>query len=310
MGPSGSGKSTLLNIIGGLDHVSSGEVILDGDRIDSLDENALVDIRRGKIAYVFQQYHLIPSLTALENVLLPLTFCGENNKHEKALGILKRVGLEKRAEHKPSQLSGGEQQRVAIARAYATDPDLRVDPNERLRFSADSPLVGIDAATFCSNAIYPIELMPGWLKAIASVNPLTYVVDAIRSLLVTNDFSRSSPVHAGSASVAVTYTGGWSGPRSSPGATSRRSTTPLPSLSPVSGMPSPSLSGHPADCGGPGIEGQASIASGIPSLSVSAFACSSSIPLANMAGISSAGLPENSLLESYAQKAKVLSAAA
>jgi len=124
MGPSGSGKSTLLNIIGGLDHISSGEVILDGERIDSLDENALVDIRRGKIAYVFQQYHLIPSLTALENVLLPLTFCGANNKDQKALGILKRVGLEQRAEHKPSQLSGGEQQRVAIARALVNDPSL------------------------------------------------------------------------------------------------------------------------------------------------------------------------------------------
>ena len=124
MGPSGSGKSTLLNIIGGLDHISSGEVILDGERIDNLDENALVDIRRGKIAYVFQQYHLIPSLTALENVLLPLTFCGANNKDQKALGILKRVGLEQRAEHKPSQLSGGEQQRVAIARALVNDPSL------------------------------------------------------------------------------------------------------------------------------------------------------------------------------------------
>ena len=124
MGPSGSGKSTLLNIIGGLDRISSGEVILDGKRIDGLDENALVDVRRGKIAYVFQQYHLIPSLTALENVLLPLTFCGANNGSQKALDILKRVGLERRAEHKPSQLSGGEQQRVAIARALVNDPSL------------------------------------------------------------------------------------------------------------------------------------------------------------------------------------------
>ena len=122
MGPSGSGKSTLLNIIGGLDRISSGEVILDGKRIDGLDENALVDVRRGKIAYVFQQYHLIPSLTALENVLLPLTFCGANNGSQKALDILKRVGLERRAEHKPSQLSGGEQQRVAIARALVNSP--------------------------------------------------------------------------------------------------------------------------------------------------------------------------------------------
>ena len=138
MGPSGSGKSTLLNIIGGLDHISSGEVILDGKRIDSLDENALVDVRRGKIAYVFQQYHLIPSLTALENVLLPLTFCGANNKNQKALDILKRVGLEKRAEHKPSQLSGGEQQRVAIARALVNDPSLVL---------ADEPTGNMDRKT-------------------------------------------------------------------------------------------------------------------------------------------------------------------
>ena len=138
MGPSGSGKSTLLNIIGGLDHISSGEVILDGKRIDSLDENALVDVRRGKIAYVFQQYHLIPSLTALENVLLPLTFCGTNKKDQKALDILKRVGLEKRAEHKPSQLSGGEQQRVAIARALVNDPSLIL---------ADEPTGNMDRKT-------------------------------------------------------------------------------------------------------------------------------------------------------------------
>lgn len=138
MGPSGSGKSTLLNIIGGLDHISSGEVILDGERIDNLDENALVDIRRGKIAYVFQQYHLIPSLTALENVLLPLTFCEADHKDQKALDILKRVGLGKRAEHNPSQLSGGEQQRVAIARALVNDPSLIL---------ADEPTGNMDRKT-------------------------------------------------------------------------------------------------------------------------------------------------------------------
>ena len=124
MGPSGSGKSTFLNILGGLDRLSNGEVILNGKRIDSLDENALVDIRRGEIAYVFQQYHLLLSLTALENVLLPLIFCGGSKESNKAMDILKRVGLEKRAEHKPTQLSGGEQQRVAIARALVNDPSL------------------------------------------------------------------------------------------------------------------------------------------------------------------------------------------
>ena len=138
MGPSGSGKSTLLNIIGGLDRISSGEVILNGKRIDNLDENALVDIRRGKIAYVFQQYHLLPSLTALENVLLPLIFCGASKEDRKALDILKRVGLEKRAEHKPSQLSGGEQQRVAIARALVNVPSFIL---------ADEPTGNMDQKT-------------------------------------------------------------------------------------------------------------------------------------------------------------------
>lgn len=122
MGPSGSGKSTLLNVIGGLDSLSSGEVILDNERIDNLDENELVRLRRGKISYVFQQYHLLPSLTAFENVILPITFSGTNGKHERALELLKRVGLEKRIDHKPTQLSGGEQQRVAIARALVNDP--------------------------------------------------------------------------------------------------------------------------------------------------------------------------------------------
>jgi putative ABC transport system ATP-binding protein len=138
MGPSGSGKSTLLNIIGGLDSPSSGEVILDGKRIDNMDENALVDVRRGKVAYVFQQYHLLPSLTALENVLLPLIFCGANGGTEKALNILKRVGLERRSEHNPSQLSGGEQQRVAIARALVSEPAL---------IMADEPTGNMDQKT-------------------------------------------------------------------------------------------------------------------------------------------------------------------
>ena len=138
MGPSGSGKSTLLNIIGGLDYPSSGEVILDEKRIDNLGEDSLLDVRRGKVAYVFQQYHLLPSLTALENVLLPLIFCGATGSTQKALDILKRVGLEKRAEHKPSQLSGGEQQRVAIARALVGGPSIIL---------ADEPTGNMDQKT-------------------------------------------------------------------------------------------------------------------------------------------------------------------
>jgi len=124
MGPSGSGKSTLLNVIGGLDRPSSGQVILNGQRIDNLDENKLVNVRRGKMAYVFQQYHLLRSLTALENVLLPLTFSGSNGKRARAVELLEQMGLGKRANHTPNQMSGGEQQRVAIARALVSDPAL------------------------------------------------------------------------------------------------------------------------------------------------------------------------------------------
>ncbi|MFW6105196.1 MAG: ABC transporter ATP-binding protein [Chloroflexota bacterium] len=138
MGPSGSGKSTLLNVIGGLDYPCSGEVILDGKRIDNLDENDFVDIRRNKIAYVFQQYHLLPSLTALENVMLPLTFHGLGREEEKGLEILKEVGLGGRTEHKPNQLSGGEQQRVAIARALVNSPSLIL---------ADEPTGNMDQKT-------------------------------------------------------------------------------------------------------------------------------------------------------------------
>jgi putative ABC transport system ATP-binding protein len=138
MGPSGSGKSTLLNIIGGLDRLSSGEVTMNGQRMDNLNEDALVNFRRGKISYVFQQYHLLPSLTAFENVLLPLTFSGTGGKDHKAIELLERMGLGKRAQHKPGQLSGGEQQRVAIARALVNDPLLTL---------ADEPTGNMDHKT-------------------------------------------------------------------------------------------------------------------------------------------------------------------
>ena len=138
-GPSGSGKSTLLSVIGGLEKISAGEVILDGQRIDNLNEKELVEIRRNKVAYVFQQYHLIPSLTALENVLLPLTFHGlADGSRKKAAAMLQEVGLEKRAKHKPGQLSGGEQQRVAIARALINGCSLIL---------ADEPTGNVDQKT-------------------------------------------------------------------------------------------------------------------------------------------------------------------
>ncbi len=122
MGPSGSGKSTLLNVMGGVDRISEGRILFDGVRFDSLSEEELTAFRRGRLAYVFQQYHLVPSLTVLENVMLPLVFRSAGSDVSKAHRMLDRVGMQHRATHRPSELSGGEQQRVAIARALVNDP--------------------------------------------------------------------------------------------------------------------------------------------------------------------------------------------
>lgn len=138
MGPSGSGKSTLLNVIGGLDTLSRGRIVLNGRRIDNLSEEALVSIRRKGMGYVFQQYHLLPSLSVLENVMLPIALSGKKGKDEKALQLLRMVGLEKRVGQRPNQLSGGEQQRVAIARALVNDPLITL---------ADEPTGNLDQKT-------------------------------------------------------------------------------------------------------------------------------------------------------------------
>jgi putative ABC transport system ATP-binding protein len=124
MGPSGSGKSTLLNCISSLDKPTKGNIFIDGEDISQLNENELAVFRRNKIGFVFQFFNLIPGLTALQNVELPMIFKGisESERKKRAENILKKVGLEKRVNSKPSQLSGGETQKVAIARALANDP--------------------------------------------------------------------------------------------------------------------------------------------------------------------------------------------
>jgi len=122
VGPSGSGKSTLLGLIAGLDAPSAGEVWIDGVDITRLDEDALARLRGEKIGFVFQFFHLIPSLTAYENVAVPMEIAGVADAGPRAAALLEEVGLTDRAHHYPSQLSGGEQQRVALARALANDP--------------------------------------------------------------------------------------------------------------------------------------------------------------------------------------------
>jgi putative ABC transport system ATP-binding protein len=125
MGPSGSGKTTLLNLIGGLDTPTRGKIFLEGRNISMLNDNNLAEIRRERIGFVFQFYNLLPQMTSLENVMVPLHFSGKlskRGKKKKALDLLSLVGLDERSHHTPSELSGGEQQRVAIARAFANDP--------------------------------------------------------------------------------------------------------------------------------------------------------------------------------------------
>ena len=118
-GPSGSGKSTLLGLMAGLDTASSGEIILDGIKLHLLSEEERAILRKDKVGFVFQSFELLPSLTALENVMLPAELKSEKNPKEKGEYFLERVGLSDRQSHYPNQLSGGEQQRVAIARAFA-----------------------------------------------------------------------------------------------------------------------------------------------------------------------------------------------
>ncbi|MCC7125611.1 MAG: ABC transporter ATP-binding protein [Acidobacteria bacterium] len=124
IGPSGSGKSTLLGLIAGLDSPTAGNILLDGVDITALDEDALARLRGEKIGFVFQFFHLVPSLTAIENIQIPMEIAGRADAATRAQALLDEVGLHDRGHHYPSQLSGGEQQRVAIARALANDPPL------------------------------------------------------------------------------------------------------------------------------------------------------------------------------------------
>ena len=139
VGPSGSGKSTLLNLVSGIDKPTSGQVWVDGTRIDAMDENALAKFRRSHIGIVFQFFQLLPTLTALENVSLPMELRGDERRYRRARAqeMLTRVGLGARMTQLPSELSGGEQQRVAIARALVNDPPLLL---------ADEPTGNLDSA--------------------------------------------------------------------------------------------------------------------------------------------------------------------
>jgi putative ABC transport system ATP-binding protein len=140
MGPSGSGKSTLMNILGCLDSPSSGRYILNGQDVSKMADDNLADVRNKEIGFVFQQFNLLPRLTALENVALPLVYAGVGRKQrtEMAMEVIQKVGLEERSHHKPNELSGGQCQRVAIARALVNNPSLIL---------ADEPTGNLDTKT-------------------------------------------------------------------------------------------------------------------------------------------------------------------
>jgi putative ABC transport system ATP-binding protein len=140
LGPSGSGKSTMMNLVGCLDTATEGEIFLDGVNIETMRESNLAQIRGQKIGFVFQQFNLIPTLTTLENVMLPLEFqdTDDSAAKRKAMELLKMVGLEDRMQHLPTQLSGGQMQRVAIARSLVVDPEIIL---------ADEPTGNLDSKT-------------------------------------------------------------------------------------------------------------------------------------------------------------------
>lgn len=178
-GASGSGKSTLLGLIAGLDAPSSGQIVVDGDDITTMSEDGLARIRSEKIGFIFQSFHLIPSLTAYENILIPMEILGLPNVRERAGLLLKKVDLTNRGHHYPAELSGGEQQRVAIARAFANSPKILL---------ADEPTGNLDS----KNGQHIFDLM----KELHGQNEVTLI-------LVTHD-----PALAGQAQRQIVLTDG------------------------------------------------------------------------------------------------------
>jgi putative ABC transport system ATP-binding protein len=180
MGPSGSGKSTLLNMLGALDRPTSGKVVIGGIDIANLDDNQLANLRNKELGFIFQQFNLIPRMNALDNVEVPLSISGmsRSKRRERAKDLLRQVGLESRLDHKPTQLSGGEQQRVAIARALATDPNI---------FLCDELTGNLDSKTGQEIIVFLREINKDRKKTFVLVTHYTNVAQSTDRLILIRD---------------------------------------------------------------------------------------------------------------------------
>ncbi len=195
VGPSGSGKTTLLGICAGLDNASSGRVTLNGQVLNELSENERARLRNRSVGFVFQNFQLMPTLTAVENVMVPLELRGEKNIRSRALELLNKVGLSKRAGHYPSQLSGGEQQRVSLARAFSNNPAI---------LFADEPTGNLDdeTAETVVRLIFDMNKAFGTTLVLVTHNPeLAAMTDRILRLkggrIIEDRYTNNATVNAG-----------------------------------------------------------------------------------------------------------------
>ncbi|MFT4035141.1 MAG: ABC transporter ATP-binding protein [Patulibacter sp.] len=194
MGPSGSGKSTLMNVIGALDEATSGSYQLDGTPISDLSEDELSDLRNQKIGFVFQSFNLVPRMTALENVAMPLMYggVGRRERRERAADALASVGMGERLHHVPTELSGGQQQRVAVARAIVTDPPLML---------ADEPTGNLDAHS-TEEVLQIMESLAAQGRTIVLITHENEVADRAQRIVritdgqISSDLRRRQPVLA------------------------------------------------------------------------------------------------------------------
>ncbi len=191
MGPSGSGKSTLLHLLGGLDEATAGEIALAGRFISRLSDDEVTIMRRRKVGFIFQFFNLVPTLSAAENVALPLLIDGKNIKQytQKINGLLEMVGLADRADHKPDQLSGGQQQRVAIARAFVNDPEIVLADEPTGNLDSKSGTAVLDLLRhFCQEMQQTIVMVTHDPRAASYANQVVFLKDGniIQQLPITH----------------------------------------------------------------------------------------------------------------------------